>query len=191
MIRGPKFWIPMTVFQVVFALTIFLVTRQYYIIDSQIMDIVPSANDQPEFVWPDSMNQNSSAVLDSSTFKQSTSDNPMEISRQANESFAKRQYDSAAKLYQRLLDFDPENVETYNNLGITLHYLGRSTEALRWLKEGVALDPRHQRIRLTTGFVYSQLGNINQARSALTTAVEIEADSDIGQSAAKMLESLP
>lgn len=181
----------MTVFQVVFALTIFLVTRQYYIIDSQIMDIVPGANDQPEFVWPDSMNQNSSAVLDSSTFKQSTSDNPTEILRQANESFAKRQYGSAAKLYQRLLDFDPENVETYNNLGITLHYLGRSTEALRWLKEGVALDPKHQRIRLTTGFVYSQLGNINQARSALTTAVEIAADSDIGKSAAKMLESLP
>ena len=44
-------------------------------------------------------------------------------------------------MYSQLLAFDPKNVEVYNNLGITLHYLGRSAEAVQRLNEGLALDP--------------------------------------------------
>ncbi|MGW8368799.1 MAG: tetratricopeptide repeat protein [Gammaproteobacteria bacterium] len=89
------------------------------------------------------------------------------------------------------MSFDPNNVEVYNNLGITLHYIGRSDEALRRLDQGVAIDPTHQRIWLTLGYVNSQLGNAEQARTALTKAVQMDPDNDIGQSAAKMLEALP
>ncbi len=191
MIRGMNFWIAMAIFQVVFALAIFLVTRQYYISDSQNIDLVRDAKDQSTFELPDSMNRSSPTGLDSSTFNQSASDNPTEILRRADEAFANRRYDSAAKLYQRLLDFDPENVSTYNNLGLSLHYLGQSANALHRLGQGITVDPTHQRIWLTTGFVNSQLGNIDQARSALATAVKIGADNDIGRSAAEMLEGLP
>ncbi len=38
---------------------------------------------------------------------------------------------------------------------------------------GLAVDPTHQRIWLTLGFVSSQLGNTEQARTALTTAIEL------------------
>jgi len=89
------------------------------------------------------------------------------------------------------LVLEPNDVDTYNNLGLTLHYLGRSTEALDKLNEGVAVDPTYQRIWLTLGFVNRQLGNTGQARTALTTAVKMDADSEIGQSATKMLEELP
>jgi len=82
------------------------------------------------------------------------------------------------------------DVDTYNNLGITLHYLGRSTEALDILNKGVAVDSNHQRIWLTLGFVNKQLGDIEQARRALTTSVQLGADTDVGKSAAKMLEGL-
>jgi Flp pilus assembly protein TadD len=82
-------------------------------------------------------------------------------------------------------------VDTYNNLGITLHYLGRSAEALRWLNEGIAKDPTYQRIWLTLGFVNSELGDTGQARIALTKAVQMGADNEIGQSAVRMLENLP
>jgi Flp pilus assembly protein TadD len=97
----------------------------------------------------------------------------------------------AAELYERLLVLGPNNVETYNNLGITLHYIGRSNEALRRLNEGVAIDPAHQRIWLTLGFVNSQLGNTEQARAALNTAADLNAANEIGKSAIKMLADLP
>jgi Flp pilus assembly protein TadD len=83
------------------------------------------------------------------------------------------------------------NVNTYNNLGITLFYLGRSDDALRRLNEGIALDPSYQRIWLTLGFVNGQLGNFREARTALNRAVGMGADNEIGQSAMQMLDGLP
>lgn len=186
-----KFWIPMTLFQVVFGLTIFTITRQYYIQDSDNVSDNTTEIIQPAFVWPDSITKTNPALLNSSIFSQSAIENPAEISRQANEYFTKKQYDKAAELYERLLVLAPNNVNTYNNLGITLHYLGRSSEALHWLNEGVAVDQTHQRTWLTLGFVYSQVGNTENARSALATAAKIDADNEIGKSAVKMLENLP
>jgi Flp pilus assembly protein TadD len=186
-----KFWIPMTVFQIVFGLTVFTITRQYYIQDPDNLSDEPTEISQPSFVWPDGITETNPAQLNSSTFSQSTSEDPAEISRQADEYFTKKQYDKAAELYERLLVLGPNNVETYNNLGITLHYLGRTSEALSRLNEGVAVDPTHQRIWLTLGFVYSRVGNTENARTALTTAAKIDADNEIGKSAVKMLENLP
>jgi Flp pilus assembly protein TadD len=142
-------------------------------------------------VWPDGITETNPAQLNSSTFSQSTIEDPAEISRQAGEYFTKKQYDKAEKLYERLLVLGPNNVETFNNLGITLHYIGRSNEALRRLNEGVAIDPAHQRIWLTLGFVNSQLGNTEQARAALNTAADLNAANEIGKSAIKMLADLP
>ena len=113
------------------------------------------------------------------------------MSRKADEFFANKQYARAAELYERLLVFSPNNAEIHNNLGLTLHYLGRSNEALRRLNAGVAADPTHQRIWLTLGFVNSQLGNTEQARSALTTATQVGTNESIRESAIKMLEDLP
>lgn len=191
MVLSPKLWIPMAVFQVVFGLAVYAITRQYYIHDSDNVRADPTVIHQPSLVWPDRSTETNPGQFRSSTFRQSAIEDPVEISRQADEFFTNKQYDRAADLYERLLVFGPNNVDTYNNLGITLHYLGRSTEALRRLNEGVAVDPTYQRIWLTLGFVNAQLGNTEQARNALTTAAKMGADNEVGQSAVEMLENLP
>ncbi|OUS28563.1 hypothetical protein A9Q98_07630 [Thalassotalea sp. 42_200_T64] len=191
MIRSPKFWISMVVFQVVFGLAVFAITRQHYIDDSDNVSADPVIVRQPSFSWPGGITGFDSAQLRPLPFDHPTIEGPVEISRQANEFFANQQYSRAAQLYEQLLVFYPDNVNTYNNLGLTLHYLGRTTEAVRKLNEGVAVDPADQRIWLTLGFVNSQLGDTDQARAALTTAVEMGANNKLGQSAATMLENLP
>lgn len=191
MIPNPKFWIPMAVFQIAFGLTVFTITRQYYIQDPDNVGIDSVEIRQPAFVWPDGVTEMDSTQLNSSTFSRTSIEDPDDLERQANEYFTKRQYDKAADSYQQLLILRPNNVDTYNNLGITLHYIGRSTEAIRRLNEGVAIDPTHQRIWLTLGYVNSQIGNTEKARNALTTAVNIDASNEIGKSAAEMLEDLP
>ena len=181
----------MTVFQVVFGLAVFAVTRQYYIHvpdNSRSNATVPS---QPAPAMPERITRFNPAPFDLPKLSQPVIDDPIAISRQADEFFNKKEYGRAADLYQRLLELDPNDVDTWNNLGLTLYYLGRSTEALDKLNEGVAVDPTYQRIWLTLGFVNSQLGNTGKARTALTAAVKINADNDIGQSAAQMLEKLP
>ena len=191
MILNAKLWISVGVFQVVFGLAVFAITREYYVHDTDNVSAPPATINQPALVWPNSITKTEIARLSSSSLSESTSKDPSEISRQADELFSNRQYDEAADLYEQLLVIRPNDVETYNNLGLTLHYLGRSTEALRRLNDGVAVDAEHQRIWLTLGFVNSQLGNSEQARTALTTAAQIGSDDSIRQSALKMLEDLP
>jgi len=141
--------------------------------------------------WPSGITETDITRLISSALSESTVQDPVEMSRKADEFFANKQYARAAELYERLLVFSPNNAEIHNNLGLTLHYLGRSNEALRRLNAGVAADPTHQRIWLTLGFVNSQLGNTEQARSALTTATQVGTNESIRESAMKMLEDLP
>ena len=194
MIGSAKFWIVLAVFQVVFGLAVFAITRSLYIDESANAGSNRNMTRQPALLLPDAVRdsfpaQSSPLASNPPTFGAPPASDPAEIARQADESFTNRQYDRAADLYQQLLAFGP-NVDTYNNLGITLHYLGRSTEAVQHLNTGVALDATHQRIWLTLGFVNSQLGNTEEARTALTRALELGADNDVGQSAQEMLEKL-
>jgi tetratricopeptide (TPR) repeat protein len=120
-----------------------------------------------------------------------TLEDPVAMASRADNYFINQQFEEAAELYQRMLVMGSGGVDTYNNLGITLHYLGRSDEALSVLDEGVEVDATYQRIWLTMGYVNSQIGHTEKARTALATAVSLDAASDVGQSAAKMLENLP
>ena len=179
----------MIAFQIVFGLSIFTITRQYYIED-RADSITPSGTGQSSSAIIGRVPSTNTSLANLSTFNPAPND-PVEILRLAAESFSSGQFVRAAGLYQKLLDLEPENVEIYNNLGITLHYLGNSVEALEKLNQGVKLDPSYQRIWLTLGFVNSQLGNLEQARSALETAVKMGPDSGIGRSAEQMLAELP
>jgi len=186
-----KFWIRITLFQVIFGLAVFAITRQYYLADSDKVSIAPAIAGQSFPVMPNLAKDTNSKKINASTFGQSNIENPAELARRADDLFSNKQFDSAVAAYERLLALNPDNVETYNNLGITLHYLGRSSEALRYLNQGIAVDSTHQRIWLTLGYVNSQMGNIEQARSALTTAANMNPDNEVGQSAAQMLGNLP
>jgi tetratricopeptide (TPR) repeat protein len=191
LILNSKFWISFAVFQVVFGLAVFAITRDYYTQDTGTVSAHPPTIGQSAPVWPNGITETQIARLISPALSEPVIQDPFEISRRANEYFANRQYEKAADMYERLLAFSPNDAEIYNNLGLTLHYLGRSTEALGRLNEGVAADPEHQRIWLTLGYVNSQLGNTEQARTALTTAARIGTDESIRLSATRMLEGLP
>jgi len=191
MIRDTKFWLSMAVFQLLFGLAVFAITRDFYTQQPANVSAHPTTISSSGSVWPQGITESDITRLAPGAFGEPLAQDPAEISRQANRFFANGQYQQAANAYERLLTFDPGNAEIYNNLGLTLHYLGRSDEALRRLNEGTAVNADHQRIWLTLGFVNSQVGNVEQARKALTTATEIGSDESIRQSAMTMLEALP
>jgi len=191
MIRDAKFWISMAVFQGFFGFAVFAITRDYYAVDVQKKPSRPPTIAQSAPVWPNSISAAEIDRLSLPGLGSLAPQDPVEIFRQANEFFANRQYDRAAEYYDRLLEFSPNDAEIHNNLGITLHYLGRSSEAIERLNMGITIDPDHQRSWLTLGFVNSQLGNTEQARIALTKATQVGSDDSIRQSASKMLQDLP
>ena len=191
MMANAKFWVFAVFFQVVFGLSIFFVTRFYYSSSADSIGIYDAVPKLPGLSMPGQAWNSGSASIESVELPSLQSDDPVEISRQADEYFSSKRYDLAAVLYERLLKFDMNRADTYNNLGITLHYVGRSADAIARLNEGIIVDPSHQRLWLTLGFVHSQLGNTSQARVALTNAVELGTEAQVTQSASAMLSELP
>ena len=188
--KSKLFWALMSAFQIIFGLVVFIVTRNVYLDDSF------GSGNRPSDIAPISSVENrqsldiNPAMLRSLMDLEPDSADPAAISMLANEYFEDGRYAEAAGFYEQLIAFGPSNADVHNNLGLTLHYLGRSDEALAKLGEGVALDPENQRIWLTLGFVNSETGNVDDARAALTTAIRINAANPVGQSAAKMLANL-
>ena len=191
MSRGTSFWVPMVVFQVAFGLAVFAATRYYYRAAPTTTTVTAAILDRPWSALPLDASGTGSGGVDTITENVLASGDPIEISRLADELFTAGEYDGAARLYAELLRRAPDHVDTYNNLGLTLHYLGRSDEALDILNQGVAAEPTHQRIWLTLGFVNSQIGDVEKARAALKNATEMGDDEDIRQSARDMLKQLP
>jgi len=191
--RNARFWTFMAIFQLVFGLAVFGLTRHYTLSNPDIAAArVPSATTpHAQQEWPQSTGQDDLERLMSTFPGQVAVQDPNETLQRADALFASGDYGQAAEMYQRIISAGFRDAEVFNNLGLTLHYLGRSDEALKVLNQGIALDSGHQRIWLTLGYVSSQVGRFDNARLALATAVDMGAENDIGRAAAEMLQALP
>jgi tetratricopeptide (TPR) repeat protein len=198
--RDTKFWIMLALFELAFGLTVFAATRHYYLEGQPSSSTLPSwavglgtalpsapPTPVPVAVLPSAAGSTPAVAAASAP----PSNDPVAVSARAEEAFNAGRYDEAAQLFQQLLALDPQNVELHNELGLTLHYSGRSEEALKQLAAGLAIDPNHQRSWLTTGFVNLRLGNAAEARAALLKARDLGSDAQIRESAEKMLAGLP
>jgi Flp pilus assembly protein TadD len=174
--------------QIVTGVVVFAITRAYYL-DTAGDDSVAMSRQQAETanLTTDQLIRS----LEEKITQQPTSENPAELNQQANEAFQRQDFERAAELYQRLVELSPEDASAYNNLGLTLHYLGRSDDALQILQMGSELQPNFQRIWLTLGFVNKGIGQNVAARQAFEQAIALGADTDPGRSAQEMLQELP
>ncbi len=184
--KGKLFWAGILVFQIVYGVVIFLATRAYFENEPE-SSTMPTAPVAGLGDWQSAAMQE---ALSSLTTNEAMPDDPATISFLADQHYANQEYTKAAEYYERLLGFDPGNADIRNNLGLTLHYSGQSTESLAVLAENVAAHPEHQRSWLTLGFVNGQLGDAPASRRALEMAISIDPASDVGQSAQSMLDGL-
>lgn len=189
--RSSKFWTLQIFFQLAFGLTVFFIARYIYTGNDNAPNESTYSDLTPSIDRSDTGLDFDMSMLESLGIETFESSDPIDISRQADLYFANQQYAKAAQYYEKLLSFGPANADIHNNLGLTLQYIGRSEEALARLDEGAKLDPGNQRIWLTIGYVNSQTGNTSAARDALEMAVLIDPDTNVGKSAAKMLENIP
>jgi tetratricopeptide (TPR) repeat protein len=116
---------------------------------------------------------------------------PQALSMLADRYFDSRNYAQAAEVYKKVLELNPRDIDSYNDLGLAYHYTNRSSLALDILKKGTAIDPSYQRIWLSYGFVLLTAGRTAEAKTALNKAVELNPANDVGQEAQRMLGKLP
>jgi Flp pilus assembly protein TadD len=176
-------WIILLLFQAFYGFAVFTLTKEHYqrhgaapvTATMQATGVATQPRSSPltaNSLIPDSVTQN----------------NPQLLAKLGDERFSERRYQEAAEIYRRLLTLTPNDADAHNDLGLALHYLGRSDEALKVLKRGVEKDPQMQRIWLTLGFVQMHSAEKTEARFTLQHAVEMQANNSVGQEAQRLLE---
>jgi Flp pilus assembly protein TadD len=101
--------------------------------------------------------------------------------------FAAQRFPEAVTLYRKVLELDPSDAGSRNDLGLALYYAGNPQEGVEVLRAGAEAAPQFQRIWLSLGFVAAQAEQTEQAREALTKAQTLDPDSDVGLEAARLL----
>ena len=87
-----------------------------------------------------------------------------------------------------MLALAPDNAAIYNDLGLSLHYNGKTVEAIAALKKATTLDPELQRAWLSYGFVLRSAGREKEGRAALEKTIKLNPATAQGIEAKSMLQ---
>jgi tetratricopeptide (TPR) repeat protein len=191
---SPLQWLIVALFQAFYGFAVFAVTRDYYHRHPIVpragapggSTAAPAAGSQRVPAGGLTETLGSDSAIPESLVRQ----DPVLLAQLGDERFAQRQFQEAIRIYRKVLEMKPEDVDTHNDLGLALHYAGDSEQALRVLKEGVEQDPKFQRIWLTLGFVQTQTAEKPEAEFALREAIKLDPDSDIAKEAKRLLSRL-
>jgi tetratricopeptide (TPR) repeat protein len=113
---------------------------------------------------------------------------PESLALLGDQYFESGRYIQAIDVYRKVIELAPNDVDTYNDLGLALFYTGQPDEAIDILSKGTQVDPNYQNTWLSLGFILSQTARNDEAKLALQKAAEIDPNSAMGQEATRMLQ---
>lgn len=181
---NPWQWIAVIVFLAFYGFAVFALTRDYYL--RQAPETAGASPPAEPRTWLQEQLQGPPPDIQAAL----TETDPQRIGQVADQLFVRGQHAEAVPLYQRILELAPDDVEAHNDLGLALYYSGQTAAALDVLGEGIAKNPKHQRVRLSLGFVRAVIGDEPGAREALEEARALGPNNSIGQEAQRLLDQL-
>ena len=140
---------------------------------------------------PSSLSEQTSLIIPPPQEGEPTKMDPQEMELLGDRYFENGQFDKAIELYEKVIGKDPKDVDTYNDLGLSYYYTQKTELAIETLRKGTDVNPLFQRIWLSLGFVLSSTGNLEEAKSALKNAVDLNPNNTVGKEATKMLQQIP
>ncbi len=114
-------------------------------------------------------------------------ENPKSLAMLGDRYFENGNFEQAILIYNKVLELNPKDVDTYNDKGLALHYAGRSEMAIETLKKGSHVNPSFQRIWLSLGYVLATSGKQEEAKASLKKAIEMNPATEIGKEAQRIL----
>jgi len=185
-------WLLAIAFLVLYGAVVFAVTRAYYLEQSPPRQALSQAPQTPPAEPVSGLGRTMQRFGAGSVVQREelTTTDPVLLARLGDQFFEQGQLQRAMTAYERTLRFDPNDTDTYNDLGLTLHYLGQSQRAVQVLQQGASRDAAYQRIHLTLGFVQLQSGDTEAAAAALQRAVDLGPETSVGVEAQRLLGEL-
>jgi Flp pilus assembly protein TadD len=86
---------------------------------------------------------------------------------------AQGKYDEAIQVYDEIILFDLENVDTWNNKGVAYGMKGKYVESLGCFEEAIRRDPTDVAAWSNKGYVLELLSRNSEAEVAYTKAREL------------------
>lgn len=186
----PLQWVIGLFLLVFYGFVVFALTRDYYLRHplrpQPVAEVPHQAADAEQRALGQRMQQALGEQQDGPVIDLDTTD-AVALGDAADQLFSARRFGEAIPLYQRVLALRPDDVETRNDLGLSLHYQGRGEEAIEVLEQGAQAAPTFQRIWLSLGFVALQNQQLGLAREALTHAQTLDPGTEIGEEATRLL----
>ncbi|TAN60179.1 tetratricopeptide repeat protein [bacterium] len=106
--------------------------------------------------------------------------------------FDMKQFDTAAEYYKKVIAIKPDNADAYKEIGLALHYLGKSAEGLGYIEEGLKRNQYNQKMWLTKGFILAYgMNDLKGARLAWEKTKALDPESQGGKAAAEYLAKTP
>ena len=188
-------WVIFLCFLFFFGFAVFGVTRDYYLRHPLVVSGGDTATLQSSHAGTDNaaaLGSRMRQVLEDadSLSVDLSSDDLVALGDAADQLFLARQFDAAIPIYQRVVELAPGSADARNDLGLALHYSGRSEEGLSALREATEIAPGFQRAWLSLGFVAFQAGDFASAEQALSQAQSLDPSTDVGEEAARLLNQL-
>lgn len=112
---------------------------------------------------------------------------PEKLAQLGDKYFESSRFAEAIEAYEKALKLNPKDADTFNDLGLALHYTARSEKAVEILRKGTEANPSFQRLWLSLGFVLTASGKGEEAKAALNKAVDLDPNSTQGQEAKRLL----
>ncbi len=178
-------WVAIIALQTLFGASVFILTKAHYSGPGGAPRAAANATSSAVASAP--AGQRSAPPIPATSF---AANDPAMLREQAAQQFRNQDYAGAVASYERLVALEPGDPDLLNNLGLVLHYVNRSEEAIDRLREALALNERHQRSWLTLGFVRKDLGETQTARAAFERVLQIDDKSSMASEARRMLASL-
>ena len=108
--------------------------------------------------------------------KNSAENNPPPVAdhkRQAILSFKNGDYEGALKHFRVVVQGEPNDVESQDNIGVTLARLGRAKEAVAALLKAVEIDGRFSPAHYHLGLIYDRMGRTREAVAQYQEALQL------------------
>jgi len=112
---------------------------------------------------------------------------PAALARLGDSYFESNNYAQAIEIYKKVIEIKPDDIDTYNDLGLAYQYTRQSELAVTALRKGTEINPSYQRIWLSLGWVLMATGKNEEAITALKTAADLDPTSDVAQEANRMI----
>jgi len=82
----------------------------------------------------------------------------------------------AEAMFIKSINQDPDNIHLYNRLGVALRQQKKHQDAMKWYQKALKIDPHHETTHYNLGILFLDLGQKDQARNSLQTALRLRPD---------------